>query len=309
MARKGDENTLKELEKSLTDAIHVQKTASTNSADLTSVHSSLLELLEVRKANKELVQRQQSSEFVEISHDSSTKLEFIAQKKAIPRLLLYWDPLSAPSQAVYIFLCINHLDFEERVIDRGKVGNIGEHYLKISPLNAEPVIVHDGFTLNQAHAIMCYLATKFRVRSHWYPTQLQLRAVCLSWLDFASEMYKDGISYYVYPQAFLGHKHQDSEVNEDRITTGKQDLIASLTVLERHLEKNKFVLGNAISIADISIVCLLRSVELVGDPANLGFKNVGQYIADVLIYFGEDLRKKAFHGHRHTVHKIRTNKL
>jgi len=59
-------------------------------------------------------------------------------------------------------------------------------FAKINPLGHIPVIVDDGYTLRDAHAILIYLATKYDPSGQWYPTaDPQRLGEVAQWLLFA----------------------------------------------------------------------------------------------------------------------------
>ena len=95
-------------------------------------------------------------------------------------LILYGVPFSQPVRAVLWLLLYKRLPFEMVLINPGSSGETGSRnpsYLAKNPAGTIPCIEeHDtGFTLGEAHAILCYLCR----RHQWtdlYPADIRQRA-------------------------------------------------------------------------------------------------------------------------------------
>lgn len=64
-------------------------------------------------------------------------------------LKLYFDLLSQPSRALYIFMKKNHVPFEQKLVNLGKGEHLQPEFEKINPLKKVPVIEHNGFYLTE----------------------------------------------------------------------------------------------------------------------------------------------------------------
>lgn len=76
---------------------------------------------------------------------------------------------SQPSRAVYMFLKLNNIPFEEVFVSIGAGEHRNEEFRKINPFRRVPVIDDNGFVLTESVAILKYLAKKYKAPSHWYP--------------------------------------------------------------------------------------------------------------------------------------------
>jgi len=79
-------------------------------------------------------------------------------------------------------------------------------------------------------------------------------------------------------------------------------------VLDRHLAKNKFLLGNEISIADLSIANSLLDLELLGVKGHWEKDHVERYLKDFESYFDKQVFKTAFSKHKESVKHHRKNR-
>lgn len=60
-------------------------------------------------------------------------------------LTLYYDLLSQPSRAIYIFLKICDIPFQSRLVNLRKVEHLTPEYQKVHPFQKVPAIEHNGF--------------------------------------------------------------------------------------------------------------------------------------------------------------------
>lgn len=90
-------------------------------------------------------------------------------------LTYYFDLMSQPCRAVFIFLKMNGIPFQTKAIALRKLEHLTDEYAKLNPFKKVPTIDDSGFILTESMAIMSYLADKHK-KSDWYPTDIQQRA-------------------------------------------------------------------------------------------------------------------------------------
>lgn len=66
-------------------------------------------------------------------------------------LKLYYDLLSQPSRALYIFLKVCNIPFEEKLINIGKGEHLRPEYQKIHPFQKLPAVEHNGFNMMERY--------------------------------------------------------------------------------------------------------------------------------------------------------------
>ena len=64
-------------------------------------------------------------------------------------LIYYYDLMSQPCRALYIFLKMAGIPFESRTIALGKMEHLTDEYAKINPFKKVPVIDDSGFILTE----------------------------------------------------------------------------------------------------------------------------------------------------------------
>uniref|UniRef100_A0A182YTV0 GST N-terminal domain-containing protein n=1 Tax=Biomphalaria glabrata TaxID=6526 RepID=A0A182YTV0_BIOGL len=87
----------------------------------------------------------------------------------MPTLRLYYDLLSQPSRAVYIFLRLNNVSFEPKPVALRKDEHQTDEFKKINPFSLVPVVDDDGFLLTESMAILKYVIGKYELGDHWFP--------------------------------------------------------------------------------------------------------------------------------------------
>ncbi|CAN6302677.1 unnamed protein product [Urochloa humidicola] len=182
---------------------------------------------------------------------------------------VYADRRSQPSRAVIIFCRVNQIEFEEVTVDLFKSQHLTPQFRKINPMGQVPAIVDGRFKLFESHAILRYLASVFPgVADHWYPADLFTRAKIESILDWHHSNLRRGAATLVMHTAlapFLG-----LTTSPEAVKQAEKLLIRSLGRIESVWLNGgaKFLLGSPQpSIADLSLVCEIMQLEILGDDA------------------------------------------
>ncbi|RCV39828.1 hypothetical protein SEVIR_9G001500v4 [Setaria viridis] len=214
---------------------------------------------------------------------------------------VYADRRSQPSRAVIIFCRVNQIDFEEVTVDLFKSQHLTPQFRKINPLGQVPAIVDGRFKLFESHAILRYLASVFPgVADHWYPADLFTRAKIESILDWHHSNLRRGAATLVMHTAlapFLG-----LTTSPDAVKQAEKLLSQSLERIESVWLKGgaKFLLGSPQpSIADLSLVCEIMQLEILGDDVRDRFLGAHEKI---LVWM--DNVKKATSPHFEEVHEL-----
>ncbi|CAD0200537.1 unnamed protein product [Chrysodeixis includens] len=167
---------------------------------------------------------------------------------------LYRSATSAPCATVQLVAAA--LDLELNLIDLNVTG--GDHlkpeFLKINPQHTVPTIVDDGFSVWESRTIARYLANKYGKDSTLYPADVTLRALVDQRLDFDLGTLYTRFAQYIFPQ-LMGGKADEA--------LGKK-LEEAFGVLDAFLEGNTYAVGDHLTIADLSLVSTLSSIEAFG---------------------------------------------
>ncbi|WP_281629394.1 glutathione S-transferase family protein [Vibrio sp. St2] len=153
-----------------------------------------------------------------------------------------------------VLAVINHLGLDIEIEYLGLFS--GEHkqpeYVSLNPNAMVPTLVDGDVSLWESNAIIQYLAENSGIND-LYPNELKVRADINRWLCWELAHFNQAFGTLaleaVAKPGFLGVKGDDAVIN-----WAKQNLVRFSEVLERHLEGRKFMVGDAITLADYAIV-------------------------------------------------------
>ena len=128
----------------------------------------------------------------------------------------------------------------------------------INPNAAVPVIDDDGFKLWESLAINLYLAKKHADKG-LYPTNLKDEAKIWQWTLWTATNIEGPLGLWgMHTQALPADK-RDPKVAAESL----QKLQAPLKVLDDHLAKQQFLVGNNFSIADLNLASvMIRALQM-----------------------------------------------
>lgn len=185
-------------------------------------------------------------------------------------LKVYADRMSQPSRAVILFCKLNRIEFEEIKIDIVKRQHLSPEFREINPMHQVPAIIDGRMKLFESHAILIYLSCAFPgVADHWYPADLSKRAKIHSALDWHHSNLRRGSTTYLQHTALApALRALGREPNPQVAAEAEKILDSSLSKLETFWLKGSgnFLVGSRQpSIADLSLVCEIMQLELLGD--------------------------------------------
>jgi glutathione S-transferase len=125
----------------------------------------------------------------------------------------------------------------------------GEHqrpeFLKINPAGKIPVLVDGDLVLTESVAIVLYLADKYSHKG-LIPSDLKERAQVNRWLLFAATeleqpLWRIARNTTLYPE--------DQRLPAD-VVPASQEFKAMASVLEEHMQRRQFLVGDTVTVAD-----------------------------------------------------------
>lgn len=183
-------------------------------------------------------------------------------------LKLYYDLMSQPSRALYMFLRATKIPYEDCPVALRKGEHFTEEYAKINPFKKVPAIDHDGFKLTESVAILRYLTETFRgqIPEHWYPADPKRRARVDEFMAWQHLNLRANGSLY-FRGKFLEPEFFGKPRDDAKLQRHADRLVVSLQEMEDvFLNRGKpFLCDNDITVAD-----LLGSCE-VEQPRSVGF--------------------------------------
>ncbi|XP_066304288.1 glutathione S-transferase theta-1-like [Branchiostoma lanceolatum] len=169
-------------------------------------------------------------------------------------LTYYYDIMSQPSRAIFQFLKANNIVYKDHPIAIRKGEHKSDWFLKINPMGKVPAINDNGFILTESVAILKYLAMRYVVPDHWYPSDLQQRARVDEYMAWQHMNTRFNAAGLFWKEAMLP---QISGKPVDKATLDKavSQLDDTLDMLQTMFLKDQlFLCGDSITIADLLAV-------------------------------------------------------
>ncbi|ESO86995.1 hypothetical protein LOTGIDRAFT_207042 [Lottia gigantea] len=180
------------------------------------------------------------------------------------QLKYYYDLMSQPSRAVYIFLKANKIPFQDKPVALRKGEHFSEDFKKLNPMSKVPFVDDNGFILTESVAILKYLCSKYKVKDHWYP-QSDVKKVArvdeyLNWQHTNTRLN----AALVFQHLLILPKMTGKGVNENQLNKFKKGVKETVSSLDRYYLNGKpYLCGDDISIADILGACELMQLRAV----------------------------------------------
>ncbi|XP_065882289.1 uncharacterized protein [Dysidea avara] len=181
----------------------------------------------------------------------------------MPELRIFYDLLSQPCRAVVLFLEANKIPYESVVISLAEGAHMKNEDLgKVNPRRTIPAMDDNGFHLSESGAILRYLAAKYKVPDHWYPSKFENRARVDEYLEWNDSNLRAGSSGFFYNK-FARPKVFGLPADLVKAEEGKEKLEKAITTFESYfLSRGKFIGGDDISIADLKPLCELTQISM-----------------------------------------------
>lgn len=159
-------------------------------------------------------------------------------------LCLYRHPLSGHCHRVELLLSLAALPCELVDIDLAAGAHKQPAFLEKNSFGQVPVLVHGDFALPDSNAILLYLAETFPAAGEYLPRLPQQRAAVQRWLSVAAGPLAQGPAAARLVRVF-GRKLDHAQA--------VQNANALFSVFERELQGRDFFVGEAPTLADLSL--------------------------------------------------------
>ncbi|CAH1233001.1 GSTT2B [Branchiostoma lanceolatum] len=172
-------------------------------------------------------------------------------------LTYYYDIMSQPSRAIFQFLKANNIVYKDHPVAIRKGEHKSDWFLKINPMGKVPAINNNGFILTESVAILKYLAMRYVVPDHWYPSDLQQRARVdeyMAWQHMNTRFNAAGLFW----EEVMIPQMTGKPVDKTTLDKAVSQLDNTLDMLQTMFLKDQpFLCGDNITIADLLAVSTL----------------------------------------------------
>lgn len=184
----------------------------------------------------------------------------------------YYDLMSQPSRALYIFFKLNNVQTTFCPVALRKAEHLSDDFKAINRFQKVPCVIDDdGFKLSESVAIFRFvMATRNgNIPDHWYPKDLKSRALVDEYLEWQHNNTRITCALYFQSKWLLP------------LMTGKPPKESTLSMLQGQMEKSldsleniwlesaekSYLAGSEISFADILAACELEQPKMADyDP-------------------------------------------
>lgn len=174
-------------------------------------------------------------------------------------LNIYGHFLSMPSNKVRLCASYLGLPHEYHHVDLQSGEHQTPEYLAINPCGRVPAVDDDGFMLNQSDAICKYMCA-LSGPSPFYPEDLHEQAVVNQWIDFSTQHVLSAMGRIFFNRVVAPMLKQD--VDEASVEAGLKMLERDLPMIEAELTGHKYLVGDGLSLADITLIAALEPCEM-----------------------------------------------
>jgi glutathione S-transferase len=168
---------------------------------------------------------------------------------------LYYNPMSPNVRRARLTAAVLGIELDEKLIDFAKGEHKSPEYLALNPNGAVPTLVDGDFVLTESRAIMQYLASK-KPESGLLPRDEAARADVSRWqfwdaAHFAPQL--GALAFEKVIKGMLGMGEPDAGKVQEALTNFRR----FAAVLNRRLQGKSYVVGNALTVADLTLASSL----------------------------------------------------
>lgn len=182
-------------------------------------------------------------------------------------LKVFYDLMSQPCRALIIFLKVNNIPFESKIVALRKAEHKTPEFSKLNPFQKVPVIEHNGFVLTESIAMVRYLSREFNIQNNWYPNDSKKQAKVdeyLEWQHLNTRLFGS----MIFRERVLKPLWSGKPVDEEKLQFHKHHFLNVMSDIEKgFLHDTPYLSGDSISAADIFCACEIEQALATGfDP-------------------------------------------
>jgi glutathione S-transferase len=177
---------------------------------------------------------------------------------------LYLNTLSPNVRRVRLTAAVLGLSLEEKKLDFAKGEHKNPEYLALNPNGAVPTLVDGDYVLTESRAIMQYLASK-KPESGLLPRDEGARADVTRWQFWDSSHFSPQLGTLIF-QKLLKPMMGMGEPDMGKIEEALAGFRRFGAVLDKRLEGRQYVVGDSLTLADLTIASSLMYAKQTEAP-------------------------------------------
>jgi len=177
---------------------------------------------------------------------------------------LYINPMSPNVRRVRLTAAVLGLKLDEQQLDFTKGEHKSPEYLALNPNGAVPTLVDGDLALTESRAIMQYLAFTTPA-SGLLPRDERARAEVTRWQFWDAAHFSPQLGTLTFQKIIkpLMGMGEPDQLKVDEAMAGIRRFGA---VLDQHLHGKQYVVGNSLTVADLTIACSLMYAKQTDAP-------------------------------------------
>ncbi len=177
---------------------------------------------------------------------------------------LYVFPLSP--RAFKVLFAANQLgiDYEMVLVDFGKQAQKTPGFTALNPNQRMPVLEDDGYVLWESNAIVQYLAA-LKPQSGLLPADLKARMTAVKWQFWETAHWDPACAIFMFERV-VKPLFGRGEASASEIARGEELMGRLGPVLDGALQKTRYVAGDSLTVADVSLGASLVSADQAKMP-------------------------------------------
>jgi glutathione S-transferase len=177
---------------------------------------------------------------------------------------LYHNPMSPNVRRVRLTAAVLDIALDEKRLDFTKGEHKTAEYLALNPNGAVPTLVDGEFVLTESRAIMQYLATK-KPEAGLLPRDEQGRADVTRWQFWDAAHFSPQLGTVTFEKlikGMMGMGDPDARKVDEALTNFRR----FGAVLNKRLEGRQYVVGSALTVADLTLASSLMYAKQAEVP-------------------------------------------
>jgi glutathione S-transferase len=179
---------------------------------------------------------------------------------------LYMHKMSSNARRVRLTAAVLGIELEEHVVDLAKGEQRHPEYLAVNPNGAVPALVDGDFVLTESRAIMQYLASR-KPEAGLLPRDEAGRADVTRWQFWDASHFSPALGT-IFFQKVLRPMIEKAAPDAAKIEEGLANFRRFGAVLDRHLGGKAYVVGAALTLADLTLACSLMYAKQIDAPVS-----------------------------------------
>ena len=164
---------------------------------------------------------------------------------------LYYNPLSPNVRRVRLAAAVLGIELDEKLLDFSKGEHKSADYLALNPNGAVPTLVDGDFVLTESRSIMQYLASK-KPESGLLPKDEAARADVTRWQFWDASHFSPQLATLAFEKLIKGMMGL-GEPDLGKVQDALGNFRRFAAVLDKRLAGRDYVVGNRLTIADLTL--------------------------------------------------------